>query len=448
MHTSAVRIPTASWGAQAWDLQRAEDTSRSSECIPTERCSQDGFSTRSVLEQPRRDEGTPWEDASHTPAEKLVSTRAACEEFIKNHKVSEAMMALVRCVALSRLVYGDGHWRLAESLANVAHGYLQLRGLPAQTRQHAETARDILLSATQLPELEEEKIAMLQTLLTTYYSIGVAHLMQKNLTEAFQNLQKAEKIYGEYHHVGNVQVQKVSEKDLAQALGRVAMLQRKPASAMGHFQRAASSVSNSQGPDSPELIGIYQEMAQAERLRARHEEAIEYLLQAHSIAEAQLKDSVETAQAALLLANAYAAAGKAKFNEPAEQYFKKSINTYGNVRGADSPQTLLAVDGYASWLIQTGRQQQSLDLLQSTLKSRQEAFSDYSDSVADALSLMSNLTLAGGEVKKAYQLLKKCLEIQTVLYGSQHKKSRQTLQLLDMLNKSPAVSTNSRAMNH
>uniref|UniRef100_W5N4B8 Tetratricopeptide repeat domain 23 like n=1 Tax=Lepisosteus oculatus TaxID=7918 RepID=W5N4B8_LEPOC len=370
-----------------------------------------------------------------TPAEKLDSARTACEQLIKSHEVSRAMTELIRCVALSRLVYGDGHWRLAEAFANVAYGYLKLRGLPAQAQQHAETARDILLAGTLLPELVEKK-DILPTLMTTYYTLGVAHLI--TLNEAHQNLQKAEKIYQDIVRQNSQNKASVLTnvyRVYYQLVHRVALQQKRPASAVLYFEKAASCVSSTRGQDSLDLVGIYQEMARAEQMRARHEEAIEHLLQAHSIATAQLDESVETAQAALLLAQGYAAAGSLRSSELTEQYFKESINMFRSVLGEENPLTFPAVDNYTSWLIQTGRQQQALELLRSTLQRRVEAFGNYSDSMADTLSLMSSITLAGGEMKKAYKLLKKCLEIQTVLYGSQHKKSRQTQQLLDMLNK-------------
>lgn len=34
----------------------------------------------------------------------------------------------MRCVALTRICYGDSHWKLAEAHVNLAQGYLQLKG--------------------------------------------------------------------------------------------------------------------------------------------------------------------------------------------------------------------------------------------------------------------------------------------------------------------------------
>ena len=43
-------------------------------------------------------------------------------------QATEGVAELVRCVALSRVLFGDGHWRLAQAYTDLAHAYLHLRG--------------------------------------------------------------------------------------------------------------------------------------------------------------------------------------------------------------------------------------------------------------------------------------------------------------------------------
>lgn len=40
----------------------------------------------------------------------------------------KAIQERVRCVALTRICYGDSHWKQAEAYVNLAQGYLQLKG--------------------------------------------------------------------------------------------------------------------------------------------------------------------------------------------------------------------------------------------------------------------------------------------------------------------------------
>uniref|UniRef100_A0A8C4RMS4 Tetratricopeptide repeat domain 23 like n=1 Tax=Erpetoichthys calabaricus TaxID=27687 RepID=A0A8C4RMS4_ERPCA len=266
-------------------------------------------------------------------------------------KISKAMRELIRCVALSRLVYGDGHWRFAEAIAKLAFGYL-LQGLHFQAKQHAESARNIMLTGVHLPESQTEKGKVLEALLTTYYSL-----------EAHQNLLKAENILDELQSLRGMQHLPImiTEKDVNLSLGR---LINKPASAITFFEKAATYVKACKGEDSLELIIIYQEMGKAEQMRARHEEAVEHLLQVITILLPYLKDYL------------------------------------------------------------------SYDLLNSTLSFRIEAFGDYSESVAETYNVMASIVLTDGDMKKAYKLLSKCLEIQTILFGSQHRKTKQTQEML------------------
>uniref|UniRef100_H3AEW9 Tetratricopeptide repeat domain 23 like n=1 Tax=Latimeria chalumnae TaxID=7897 RepID=H3AEW9_LATCH len=343
---------------------------------------------------------------------------------------------LIRCMTLTRLVYGDGHWRLAQSFANIAHGYLNLRDLPVQAKQHAETAKAILQTGTHLSDSEEKK-EVLETILTTYYTLGMAQLMVQNkIKDAHQHLQKAEKTMEELRRL---RVKKkavlVTEKDLNIALSsRVAVLQNNLALAVMFFHKAASHVIDTQGDNAPELIHIYQDMAKAEQLRKNDRRAIEHLLQAHAIAIAQNTEiNVEVAHAKLLLAKGFALLEELRYHESAEIYFTESVSAYQSALGQDNPQTINAVDEFSNWLIQVGERKRAYSLLKDVIESKLAAFGDFNENVAETYQVMYSICLAEGEMKKAYGLVKKCLHIRTVVYGSRHKKTQQTNELLVML---------------
>ena len=40
----------------------------------------------------------------------------------------------VRCVALTRIIYGDNHWKLAKAYSKLAQAYLEQRGQCVQIR--------------------------------------------------------------------------------------------------------------------------------------------------------------------------------------------------------------------------------------------------------------------------------------------------------------------------
>ncbi|KAG2466143.1 TT23L protein, partial [Polypterus senegalus] len=230
------------------------------------------------------------------PEDKLLTAQAQSEDLIANNKISKAMRELIRCVALSRLVYGDGHWRFAEAIAKLAFGYLLQEGADGKEFQgHPECFR-----------------------------VHMRH---------FCHTRKCcRKFIGEH---------------------------------LVHVRAYSITVANN------------------------------------------TDDCEEAANAALLLAKSYAATKKLKYNEFAEKYFNESVNKYQAAFGKENPESFKPVDEFSNWLIQTGRSQESYDLLNSTLNFRIEAFGDYSESVAETYNVMASIVLADGDMKKAYKLLSK-----------------------------------------
>ncbi|XP_069820875.1 tetratricopeptide repeat protein 23-like isoform X2 [Dendropsophus ebraccatus] len=371
------------------------------------------------------------------PVEKLSRAQRMAERYNQDNQLLKAHKELIRCVALSRIIHGDGHWRLAKAFADLGYSYLTVRGLPVQARQHAESAKNILLRGVDLSKSEEEKREVLGTLVTIYYTLGVSHLLQNNGRESYLSLQKVEKIVEELEELQEKTsvLSKISDKDIALALGRACVMQDKLSLAVNFFEQALQIVVSSEGDSSPELMTIYRDLARTEQMRKKHEEAIHYLLQAHSICLAVYKNlSEEAAHTGLLLAKAYAAAGHSEYNDSADKYFTESLGIYQAVLGPDHPQTLNVCVEFSKWLIQIGKTQEAYKMLQEAVG----AETDYSEVVAEILSIMGSIHLADGKIQKGYRLLKKCLEIQTVVYGSQHNKSKETQNLLTTLQKSGA----------
>ncbi|CAI9590312.1 unnamed protein product [Staurois parvus] len=156
----------------------------------------------SVLDYTERSQDTNRND-THPPKgqsftmDKLTKAEMRVEQFINDNELLTAHKELIKCVALSRIIYGDSHWKLAEAFANLAYGYLTYQELPAQAKQHAESAKSILLGGVDMTKSLKEKRGILGTLVTIYYTLGMAHLLQTNGREAYISLQKVEKIMEE-----------------------------------------------------------------------------------------------------------------------------------------------------------------------------------------------------------------------------------------------------------
>ncbi|XP_075788680.1 tetratricopeptide repeat protein 23-like isoform X3 [Pelodiscus sinensis] len=310
MQDSPIYIPTdSSHGAMDSHLSQETATTTASEHL--DESNNESTSGDSEGEGKKTRGKTLSMNCAPAPSEKLEQAQKMAEKFIKEKEVHKANRELIRCVALTRIIYGDGHWQLAQAFANLAHSYLILRDLPAQAIEHAESAKRTMLTGNHTPP--EDKIEILGTLVTIYYILGVAHLAQNNGKESYLSLQKAERLMEELKELNGTMTVglKISEKDLVIALGRTCLQQNKLVFATGYFEKAVDAVISAEGDTAPELIHLYQKIAQSEQLKKNHERAIGYLLQAHSICVALHKKlSAEAAQTGLLLGKAYAATGE------------------------------------------------------------------------------------------------------------------------------------------
>lgn len=83
--------------------------------------------------------------------------------------------------------------------------------------------------------------------------------------------------------------------------------------------------------------------------------------------------------------------------------------------------------------------QRCVEIQRASLASKRSTFGDLSAEVADTLQLIGSVEMTEGRMKQAHRTMTKCLEIQSLLYGPQHKKTRATQKAVDMLARAPEV---------
>ncbi|XP_037655176.1 tetratricopeptide repeat protein 23-like [Choloepus didactylus] len=251
------------------------------------------------------------------PKEKLAQSQRKTAELIKEKMNIQANKELIRCVILSRIIFGEEHWKCAQALTNLAYGYLTLRGLPAQAKKHAESTKNTLLTWKGNMTSNKEKKEILGALIMLYYTLGVAWLLQNHGKEAYFNLQKAERSMKELKELdkGSVYGLQVSEKDLTIALGRASLATHRLNLALVYFEKTIGNVIAAKGDKTPDLISLYEEIAQIEQLRRNHDQAIQYLQQVgpfYLCVSVFTEVSPKTAETSALLAKAYAMSGEAQ----------------------------------------------------------------------------------------------------------------------------------------
>nr|XP_023401178.1 tetratricopeptide repeat protein 23-like [Loxodonta africana] len=356
MRASPIRIPTVNNDSD-WDScfhlsQQTSDLAhqQTDDLYPTEGSGESEEDTTSKEEE-------KIIDCMSLPEDKLAQSQKKTAVLIKENMNTQANRELIRCVILSRIIFGEKHWKCAQALANLAHGYLTLRGLPAQAKKHAESARSTLLTWKVNTTSNREAKEIVETLIMLYYTLGVAWLLQNHGREAYFNLQKAERSMKELKELdkGRIGRLRVSEKDITIALGRASLAIQRLNLALAYFEKAIGNVIASKGEKTSDLISLYEEVAQIEQLRRNHEQAIQYLQQAYSICVSVFTEvSPRTAEASALLAKAYAMSGEAQRRDAVELYFIKSITAYQATLGTEDSETLTTIEEFCQWLVQNG----------------------------------------------------------------------------------------------
>ncbi|XP_059496170.1 tetratricopeptide repeat protein 23 isoform X3 [Stegostoma tigrinum] len=259
--------------------------------------------------------------------------------------------------------------------------------------------------------------------------------------EAEQNLLKSEKVADELQQAEEVPLEEIRQvnAEITLTLGRLYMKENKTVEAVACYEKVLQMVKLDKGENSMECVSIYRDLAAAERARGAHDISTQLLMEAHSIVLTNAASGEEEGQITLALAEAYASTGRTEDHHLAEKYYKQSLQCYQTALGAEHATSLSVLDDYSRFLILAKNYSAAARLLHESLRAKLSTFGDFSKEVEETYHLFGGIDLAEGHQKAAYKMFKKCLGIQTFLYGSQHKKTRATQETVKLLSKSPEV---------
>ncbi|XP_044856149.1 tetratricopeptide repeat protein 23-like [Mauremys mutica] len=153
---------------------------------------------------------------------------------------------------------------------------------------------------------------------------------------------------------------------------------------------------------------------------------------AHFIALRKSPSSGEAAETAHLVAQAAVASKQSEHKDLSEKYFQESINAFKEAEGMESAKCLGAVDDFCQFLIATGQQERAPIMLKGSLEAKISLFGYLSLEVAETYWLLGGTELAQGHTHLAYKKLKKCLYLQTLLFGSHNKRTVATQEVIDL----------------
>ncbi|XP_028814247.1 tetratricopeptide repeat protein 23 [Denticeps clupeoides] len=378
------------------------------------------------------------------PEEKLSECSSRVQALADDQQFDECLKEMVRCVALTRLVYGDKDLRLAQGHTRLAEAYLRFKGWAAQAHDHASTAQQLLSSCCSSTSQMEDRVSVLTTRLSLFQTQGGAALLLGNLAEAESSLRKAEGLIADLRELGRMSQEECLEAELVirSGLSRVYQRQGQAEEALAQCERALELLERAGKED--KLCAVYTDMAAIHQAKGFLDKAIVSLQQAHAFALSQGPGGLEGAHVAHSLALACSSAADPHHNDSAAHYFEESLSAYRTVVGAQDAKTLAVQDDYCRFLLQTNQHERCVEIQKESLPLKRNTFGDLSAEVADTLQLIGGVEMTQGLMKQSHKTMKKCLEVCSLLYGPQHKKTRTTQKTVDMLSQVPEVSETQR----
>lgn len=131
--------------------------------------------------------------------------------------------------------------------------------------------------------------------------------------------------------------------------------------------------------------------------------------------------------------------GRAHCSERAREYFEQSLALFRKSVGERDQAFLTAQDDFCRFLLLQGQHERCLELQKASLPCKRALFGDLSAEVADALQLMGSVEMTRGKLLEAYRTMTECLEVQSILFGPQHKKTKAIQKAVDMLARTSEV---------
>lgn len=373
------------------------------------------------------------------PEEKLKHYNCRAQAYEDDQEYDACIQDLVRCVALTRLVYGEKDVQLAQAHARLARAYFQLKGWGPQALQHVAVAKELLIFRSSVSACSEgEKLEALRCHLSVHLTQGGASLLIDKLEEAESSYLEAEKVLKKLyqHGVMSLEERTTTQLEIANGLCRVYMKQNQPEEALGQCEKSLALLKDC---NKLEMCAVYKDMATIEQNRNHLDRAIDYLSMAHTIAMSHSPEGLEGAQISHSLAMMLSATQDQHHNESAGHYFEQSLRAYGNCAPPNDPAFLAAQDDYCRYLLINGQQEKCVEIQRASLESKRSTFGDLSSELAETLQLIGSVEMTEGRMSQAHRTMKECLDIQRLLYGPQHKKTKAVQKAVEMLARAPEV---------
>ncbi|KAM9754649.1 tetratricopeptide repeat protein 23 isoform 2-T2 [Menidia menidia] len=338
------------------------------------------------------------------PEEKLHHFDSSARRGEDSREYDACIQDLVRCVALTRLIYGERHLKRAQAHARLAKAYLQFKGWGLQAMEHLVLAKERLPFCS---SYGNEKLEVLTCLLSIHLTQGAASLLTDNLEDTHSSFLEADKILEDLHqHNAINHDEKIkTQLEITSGLHRFYKRQNQLEEALLQCEKSLELLKDCNQPQ--KTCSVYRDMAAIEQDRGHVDRAVQHLTKAHAIAMSHTPEGLEGAQISHSLALILSSAAESHHNDTADHYFEQSLAAYKKSVGPQDPAFLAAQDDFCRFLLINGQQEKCVAIQRASLDSKRSTFGDMSSEVADTLQLIGSVEMAKGQMDQAHKTMTK-----------------------------------------
>ena len=387
------------------------------------------------------DEAFDQFDTSYStrPTHLLKRARRQAKEFNKKGELEQAVKERVKSLAYTRLVYGDGHWQMAKAYGKLGEAYLKRKGYCKQALLHATRGRDELLLG-ESAEYRSNRLShsndVLGVMEMVYYVMGKAHFLLGELRKAEQALKKAEISSMERLKFEEGKISELYVKIL-ECLGQVYVKLKKCDVGIEYYEKALKQARKIHGKMGAELIPLCLGLGKAYHRQQgdlSDRKCVEILEKCYQLAKQNFSEgSVELADVMYSIAAGCQDSDAFDGSDHIKKQLKDCLQIYKDQYGPDNKKTIKVQEELCSLLVRSGEQEAAAAIIQDVIASKMMVYGDPSVSLAESYQLLGTIRLSQGKTEKAIKHFSKCHSMLLCVLGSNHKKTIQVTETLNML---------------
>lgn len=381
--------------------------------------------------------------SSTRPTHLLKRARRQARDFNKKGELGLAVKERIRCLAYSRLVFGDGHWQLAKAYGKLGEAYLKRKGFYQQALLHASRGRDELLQG-ESDEYRSNRLShsndVLSVMELVYFVMGKASFLLGEFRKAEQAFKKAEISSKERVKFEDGQISEMNIKIL-ESLGQVCGKLKKFDVGVEYYEKALKQAKKIYGKTGKELIPLYQGLGRAYQQQQgdfNKRKAVELFSKCYELVEKNFnKRSVE--QADVIYSTTMACRSTGESDSGSQTHLEKCLEIYKDHYGPDHKKTIKVQEELCRLLLCNGEHEGAAGIIREVITSKTMVFGDPSVSLAESYQLLGTIRLSQGKTDKALKHFEKCQSMLSCVLGKNHKKTIQVTETLNMVKKTPGA---------